>query len=512
MGSSLGMSIGAAGVGSALVTTSSNGAQNVEFRFLSADQSRSDLSHLVRSSISLMTTQVPVAPATPDAVAVAYRTPKQARAIRNAVSRQRHRVHLVPEAVAALSYLRHTGQVAQHATVAIADFGESGLSVVVVDQVTGTVLHADRTSDVSGRGIDDLIYGHVMGSLPTPHPLRYLDRALLSARCRVAKEQLSSEPSAHVDVDLQGVRPVEISRTSFDEIAAPTVHAAVEFIRATIADSARPPDALALVGGVANIPTIKATATDALTIQVVTVPEPDTATARGAALLAVSSTIHEYPATGSNRPVSISRVSGTLAGALVVGALVLSFGVHELIPPAAPNVFPVGTDMFQATERLATTTKVPTTSQVSSFDPPPTSEHSPGGVVQHTSKPEIRDAHARAFDSTTQTTTTRSIPINPAQRPAPRIEWPATPPLWPQVPGESPLRELTTSEPEPAVPTASPATLEEPLPMIPGSGTTSPDPGETQSVSDADTVPGDAQPSVRMTLPITDVATEASVS
>ena len=166
MGMSLGMSTGAAGVSSALVTTASNGAQNVEFRYLSADQAHTDLGDLVRSSISLMTTQVPADPTTPDAFAVAYRTQEQAHSIRSAVSRQRHRVHLVPETAATLTYLRHTGEVAQHATVAIVDFGESGLSVAVVDDRDRGMLGDLAGVPKIGEGGGGL--GHEMHAVPLP--------------------------------------------------------------------------------------------------------------------------------------------------------------------------------------------------------------------------------------------------------------------------------------------------------------------------------------------------------
>ena len=531
MGMSLGMSTGAAGVGSALVTTASNGTQNVEFRYLSADQAHTDLGDLVRSSISLMTTQVPADPTTPDAFAVAYRTAEQAHSIRSAVSRQRHRVHLVPETAATLTYLRHTGEVAQHATVAIVDFGESGLSVAVVDQVDGTVLHADRTSHVSGTGIDDLVFHHVVGSLSTPHPLRHLDRDLLSARCRVAKEQLSSEPNAHVDIDLHGIRPIEISRTRFDEIAAPTVRVAVEFIRATVADSPRQPDALALVGGGANIPAITAAVADAFTARVIVMPEPDTATAKGAALLAVSSAIRDYPATESTRPGSAAKVSGALVGALVVGGLVLGYGVKELAPAPDPNVSPAGTDMFQTTEQVTTTTSdEPPATRIPSYDPTPTSEYYPNQAAPPTSEPQTNRTPEQTPDSTSETTTPRTtttpVPTptapphptlpgtNPSQPSWPHIEWPAIPPLWPQVPGESTPNEPSPGTPAPDVPEVAPPPTETPaapaestapaapeglFPMIPAPGTVAPSPDAAQ--------PSGAQPGEALTPPATQTVT-----
>ncbi|MDV7355650.1 Hsp70 family protein [Rhodococcus oxybenzonivorans] len=480
MNMSLGMSTGAAGVGSALVTTDSNGSQSVEFRYLSADEAHTDLGDLVRSSISLMTTQVPADPATPDAFAVTYRTPEQAHSIRSAVSRQRHRVHLVPEAAATLTYLRHTGEIAQHATVAIVDFGESGLSVSVVDQVDGTVLHADRTAQVSGSAIDDLVFEYAVANLATPHHLRHLDRELLSERCRVAKEQLSTDLNATVDVEFRGMAPIRISRSAFEDFAAPVIRVAVEFVRSTVADSPRAPEAIALVGGGANIPALRAAVRRAFTARVVAVPEPESATAKGAALLAVSKAIEQYPPTESTRPSSTAKVSGALVGALVVGGLVLGYGVRELAPAPDPNVAPAGSDTFHTSQQHAPSTDTPAATRIPSYDPTPTSDFTPEqGVPTTSSSPGWDRSAARMPDSTTSTTPPTTTPPAPTTTPAPtprpptdptqpdwpHIEWPAIPPLWPQVPGES-----TPDQPSPVAPLpgeSAPPAESAPLPPPP---------------------------------------------
>ncbi|MCQ4120245.1 Hsp70 family protein [Rhodococcus tibetensis] len=493
MNMSLGMSTGAAGVGSALVTTDSNGSHSVEFRYLSADEAHTDLGDLVRSSISLMTTQVPAHPTTPDAFAVTYRTPEQAHSIRSAVSRQRHRVHLVPEVAATLTYLRHTGEIAQHATVAIVDFGESGLSVSVVDQVDGTVLHADRTAHVSGGTIDDLVFEYAVASLATPHHLRYLDRELLSARCRVAKEQLSTDLNATVDVEFRGMAPTRISRSAFEGFAAPTIRVAVEFIRSTIADSPRAPEAIALVGGGANIPALRAAVRRAFTARVIAVPEPESATAKGAALLAVSKAIEQYPPTESTRPSSTAKVSGALVGALVVGGLVLGYGVRELAPAPDPNVAPAGSDTFHTSQQHtpSTETDTPAATRIPSHDPTPTSDFTPNQVVPTTSSPGWDRSSARMPDSTTgatpptttpHTPTTSAAPTprpptDPTQPNWPHIEWPAIPPLWPQVPGES-----TPNQPSPAVPSPGEGA---PLPPPPGESLPLPPVGDGAAIPPA---------------------------
>src|ERR1700751_2907422 len=97
MRTSLGISAGNEVVCSALVATAPNGAQDFDYRVVSADVAHSDLGDLVASSIELMTTQMPrdylhplgtraVRPASahpesvaaPGAIAVAYRDREQA--------------------------------------------------------------------------------------------------------------------------------------------------------------------------------------------------------------------------------------------------------------------------------------------------------------------------------------------------------------------------------------------------------------------------------------------------
>ena len=77
MRTSLGISTGASGVGSALVVEGS-GDRTTEYRFLAADpDAAGDLGDLVIDALSLMSTQID-GHAVPDAVAVAYRTPEHA--------------------------------------------------------------------------------------------------------------------------------------------------------------------------------------------------------------------------------------------------------------------------------------------------------------------------------------------------------------------------------------------------------------------------------------------------
>lgn len=460
---SLGMAAGSAGVGSALLTRHSNGAQEVEYRYLSADQANTDTGDLVRSSIALMTTQVPTNPTTPDALAVAYRTEEQRAAIASALARGRNKVHMVPEADATLAYLRHTGEIAQYNTVAIVDIGASGTTVSVVDQVDGTVILSKRSKSVNGNAVDDLVYEHVSAAL-LPSTRRHIDERSLRARCRGIKEQLSVDSTSVVDIDHANVGPVEITFDEFASIISPVLRDLADFVRTTAIDSPRHPQAIALVGGGACIPAVAAAMQDAFDTRVVTLSEPDTATATGAALLATTGAVAAYPVAGAGEAAgrtSTTKVTGALLGALVVGGLVLGYGVRELAPSADPDVSPASTDVVRTTTEANPETSRAT--EIPSHDPVPARGES-NVIVTTTIIPNPSQSHAaehvpttQDFTTTDEPTTTTDAPTttttpgttppssqnpstpgsDPTQPSWPHIEWPDIPTFWPQPPAQN---------------------------------------------------------------------------
>lgn len=471
MSISLGMATGSAGVGSALLTRHTNGAQDIEYRYVSADQANTDIGDLVRSSISLMTTQVPSRPTTPDAIAVTYRTDEQCTAIRSALSRKRQRVHLVPETEATLAYLRHTGEVAQYSTVAIVDVGASGTAVSIVDQVDGTVLHSTRTSVVSGDVVDKLLYDHVHNALK-PSARRHVDEDRLRARCRGAKEQLSVDSVAFVDTELASGPPVEITADTFADIIAPVVRDLTSIVHTTAANAPHTPEAIALVGGGTRIPALARTMSDSFDARIIAIAEPETATAKGAAVLASTPGITAYPVAGAGESVGASpaaKASGALIGVLVVGGLVLTYGVRALTPSADPDISPAGTDSVRTTtEQVSTPSQAPTPS---SEDPVPNTAES-NIIVTTTVIPKLPYSRAAdplptTRDDTTTTTTdvptsttpettpptTTPTPTTPGTDPTqpdwPDIEWPDIPTFWPEPPAQLPQAPAPNSVPPP---------------------------------------------------------------
>lgn len=462
MSISLGMATGSAGVGSALLTRHTNGAQDIEYRYVSADQANTDIGDLVHSSISLMTTQVPSKPTTPDAIAVTYRTEEQRTAIRNALSRNRQRVHLVPETEATLAYLRHTGEVAQYSTVAIVDVGASGTAVSIVDQVDGTVLHSTRTSAVSGDVVDKLLYDYAHNALK-PSARRHVDEDRLRARCRGAKEQLSVDSTAFVDTEPASGHPVEITAGTFADIIAPVVRDLTNIVHTTAANASHAPQAIALVGGGTRIPALARTMSDSFDARIIAIAEPETATAKGAALLASTTAIAAYPLAGAGESVgasSAAKASGALIGVLVVGGLVLTYGVRALTPSADPDISPAGTDSVRTTtEQVSTSSQAPPTS---SDDPVPNTAES-NIIVTTTVIPKLpysraadplptTQDHTTTTDVPTSTTpettppTTSTTPTTPGTDPTqpdwPGIEWPDIPTFWPEPPAPIPPAQL----------------------------------------------------------------------
>lgn len=411
MRNSLGISTGAAGVCSALVSSDDTGVQDVEYRTISADLgTQTDPGDLALSAIGLMTTQVPDRRIEPDAIAVAYRTESQAAAVRSAAKSQKRAIRLVPETAATLTYLRSTGLVAQYGIIALVDLGASGLTVTIVDQADGTVFFRDRTAAVS------------------------------------------ADAAAHETADEAGSR-------------------AAEFVAEAFAQALQRPEALVLVGGGGRIPGIASALESTFDAATIAVPEPEAATAKGAALLAGSPERQKFPlVTGSG-----GRVSGALVAAVVVGGLMLGYGVKEMVPQSEENFSPTGRQVIETPTTgpyepppppeetwLPTKNPYPTTTSVPVPQPPvPTYDYST--PEPSTSYPTFDETPPTTSDvspeptttapTTPPTTTTTTPPpattTNPDDLPWIPPKWPELPTWLPEIPSIAPPGTQTPSPSEP---------------------------------------------------------------
>ncbi|MEV5390720.1 Hsp70 family protein [Nocardia farcinica] len=509
MRTSLGISAGNEVVCSALVATAPNGAQSFDYRVVSADAAHSDIGDLVASSIDLMTTQLPArqvphdvawpahpigvggesglglqaaASKPPTSVAVAYRSREQAQVIRSATGRQRE-LELVHEATAALTYLRHTGLTDRYGTVAVVDLGATGLSVSVAEQADGTLLHTQRTHAISGNAIDDLIYHHLVDLHFARRGTRP-NRAMLVNRGRAAKEHLSIAPA--VTIDHVAGQPLKLTRSDFEVLIADLLADTAAYVSGAFARSPRAPEAVAVIGGGANIPAVVETLRRSLDVPVLTVDDPEAVIAKGAALVADAAQPATLPvgAMGAESSVStFTKVAGTLVGAVVVVGLIIGYGVKTLAPTADDEVSPAGTTSGTRLPGapvavVPTTAPAPTAGGITTLAPPTSAAPT---TTERTGVPSTTGSPVAPTTAPSTTPTLRPDPNLPPipfpellgpllDRNAPQ-EQNSEPPLSEQPDAGSPPVTTSPSTTAPT-PTQAPAQSRVPFPRA-GSGSAS---------------------------------------
>ncbi|MFF2087690.1 Hsp70 family protein [Nocardia sp. NPDC058176] len=477
MRTSLGISAGNEVVCSALVTTGPAGERAFDYRVVSADAAHSDLGDLVSSSIELMTTQLPVSQAAgfggeplgryssahrraesirsrpPTSVAVAYRDKEQAQAIRAATTRHRD-LQLVSEGTAALAYLRETGLLARYATVAVIDLGATGLSVTVADHADGTVLHSERTPSLSGNAIDELIYHHLVDLHYARRGTRP-NRSTLTNRGRAAKEHLSIAPA--VTIDHVAGQPLKLTRSDFEELIGGLLRNIALFSSSVFTRAPKYPEAVAVIGGCANIPCVIDTLRSRLDVAVLTVPDPEAVIAKGAALVAdaAAPSALQAAALADSPSGTFTKVAGTLAGAVVVVGLVIGYGV-QAISPDTPDVTPAGTSSTVRQPSLPVVPpQAPSPENRESNDRPGVSNVPP---VTEAPAPTTVDP-TTTQQPTTAPPTSPPGPTAPSLRPDPNL--PAIPypesPLGPLNSGSSGGQQQRPSTPNTTTPTQRPA-------------------------------------------------------
>lgn len=218
------------------------------------------------------------------ATAIAYRGESLARAVRGALARrQLTNYELVPEAVAAVEFLQAAGLLRDRTTIALYDFGGTGLSVSVIDIATRRVHHSERTSDISGDYLDLLIREQQIASGRIAHPPDAQGLAELDELCRSAKEQLSTTSAVALPSE-HGL--LLLSQENLDALIVLAVESSARLTRDVILRSERAVQAVVAIGGCSRIPQVARVVERLLGVPVVVPEQPDTVVARGAALLA----------------------------------------------------------------------------------------------------------------------------------------------------------------------------------------------------------------------------------
>ncbi|MFD6893786.1 Hsp70 family protein [Rhodococcus sp. NPDC060086] len=218
------------------------------------------------------------------AIGVAYRNETQADVVHAAMARlEISNVQLVPEVTAALQMLETSGELGDTETLVFYDLGSSGLTVTVVDRTTSIVLSTARSDQISGDLVDRLIFDHQLELHRFTQPADAAAQRALAARCRDAKEQLSTNGA----VCLPGEGGLLLlSQDSFDSLIDDPVETSARLAREVIRSSGRSPDAAVLIGGGAHIPLVASVMESWLDVPVIVPAHPELVAAEGAALLA----------------------------------------------------------------------------------------------------------------------------------------------------------------------------------------------------------------------------------
>ncbi|MFY2788788.1 Hsp70 family protein [Rhodococcus sp. KRD162] len=395
----LGVSVGASAVRMARPDVRPQNSGRMGFHHDTVDAYWDRAEELAAESIGVVLSQ-PGEGGPVQATGVAYRDQQQFGEIQQAMASQRlYNYRLVPEARAALQYLESSGELGHFGTIGIYDLGSSGLTISVIDRGTGQVLLAERTIDISGDDFDRLISDNQLAKQGVDIAG---DQELseFTARCRVAKEQLSTSGAVCLPGD-GGV--ILISREAFESLVTVPIEYSARLVRDVISRSPKHVDALVLIGGGARIPLVESILDAWIDLPVITPAEPESVAARGAALLATpvvdaprraapvpSARESEAapaslagapdwlsPEPGGDRPADSKRkVRGAVlvAGGLVAIAalgLSLGYGGSATEPTSAPAETSVPITAVPTTPR---TTVPPTSAPPSTTTVPPTTE------------------------------------------------------------------------------------------------------------------------------------------
>jgi actin-like ATPase involved in cell morphogenesis len=205
--------------------------------------------------------------------------------------------------------------------------GTCDIAVVRRDSTGLVMLAAGGLPDLGGDDLDRRIIDRVAPSLREPVESAR-DRQLLADSAREAKELLSRHDSA--DIVLPDHRAVRLTRAEFEELIAPDVDRVVALASRVVGQAGTGVERVLLVGGSSRVPLLARRLAEASGRPVSVDPEPETAVARGAALLVTSP-----PATGARPGLRVALAALALMVSLVVAAVLVLPGRETTGQPMA---------------------------------------------------------------------------------------------------------------------------------------------------------------------------------
>lgn len=196
------------------------------------------------------------------------------------------RLLVASELGAQLRYLRGAGQLEGARTVAVCDIGASGTTISIADPATGTVFSSVRTTLFGGIGCDEQISRYLLSTYGADELESDRARADLMVAIRTAREQLSRLRVAEVAGPFVG-GPVRLWRNTFDDVLERSIRSLEDWAASVIVDAPCAVNALVMVGGCANLPSLRRFFRRDLMLPVIAPANPESLTAHGAALMAV---------------------------------------------------------------------------------------------------------------------------------------------------------------------------------------------------------------------------------
>ncbi|WP_169888577.1 Hsp70 family protein, partial [Rhodococcus tukisamuensis] len=243
-------------------------------------------------------------------------------------------VTLMPDAVAAVAWLEAAHGPLGDAVVAVYHLGSAGLDVSLVrtGEDAGLLRPSTYTTLFGGDSLDRTVVEHVLsvvaadlGPVDTADPATRAQLTTLRERCREAREQLSTQDTAAVPVEVGGAHTsVTLTRTELDEMLRGQVAGSLTMVEESIRAHELEPAGVRtvlLTGGGSAMPLVAELAAQTLDLPTVSAPEPGRAVAHGAAILA-----------GGAGPALLA--SGGIA--LAVGGVALAADAAALDGDAAP--------------------------------------------------------------------------------------------------------------------------------------------------------------------------------
>ncbi|MFI8565445.1 Hsp70 family protein [Rhodococcus sp. NPDC078407] len=195
------------------------------------------------------------------------------------------RLLVASELGAQLRYLRGSGQLEGARTVAICDIGASGTTMSIADPATGRVFSSVRTTLFGGIGCDEQISRYLLSTFGADELASDRARADLMVAVRTAREQLSRLRVAEVEGPFVA-GPVRLWRNTFDDVLERSIGSLEDWVASVIVDAPCAVNALVMVGGCANLPSLRRLFRRDLMLPVIAPANPESLTAHGAALMA----------------------------------------------------------------------------------------------------------------------------------------------------------------------------------------------------------------------------------